>query len=540
MDINQLIIDFLKDNKSYLITYTVTMMAYPITAVVLPNYYGKVIEDLQALKKPRFAVVIMLIILTNIMYLYMSHLDTIFIPKLQDYIRINIIQVIMDTYKDKFEEQELGALIAKIIKLPPVVRELAFEIINYVGPICLILIITIIKFTMIDKRIGALTLSGLIGGIMILIPLFKKSLDVSISADVDMDIMVENITELFDNLFDIYSMNTSKEEINKLSENQKIVSDNLKNTMKTANTCRATMDCIGVTLFFSVIAYSFHLYKLKQIELSNVVNIAVTGLYVIGDISSLSGQLPDIIINLGIYCRIQKYLYNLKPTINTNSMNSMNIATQPNSEEKGIKFDNMGVKYGKKDFVIKNFNLQIQSGESVAIVGKIGSGKSSIVKALLKFIPYEGNIYIDGVDISSMEPDFVRSKVIFIRQNPLPFNRTLYENIAYGNNNVTRLQVNDLFDKYDLHSYFHNGLDDLVGRKGEKLSGGQKMIMFLLRIVVQNDKKIVVLDEPTSSLDDETTNKILSIIKEVIQNKTTIIITHDKRVQDIVDRTIKI
>ena len=64
--------------------------------------------------------------------------------------------------------------------------------------------------------------------------------------------------------------------------------------------------------------------------------------------------------------------------------------------------------------------------------------------------------------------------------------------------------------------------------------------MFLLRIVVQNDKKIVVLDEPTSSLDDETTNKILSIIKEVIQNKTTIIITHDKRVQDIVDRTIKI
>ena len=66
------------------------------------------------------------------------------------------------------------------------------------------------------------------------------------------------------------------------------------------------------------------------------------------------------------------------------------------------------------------------------------------------------------------------------------------------------------------------------------------MIMCLLRIVVQNDKKIVVLDEPTSSLDDETTNKILSIIKEVIQNKTTIIITHDKRVQDIVDRTIKI
>lgn len=192
----------------------------------------------------------MLIILTNLMYLFMSHLDTIFIPKLQDYIRINIIQVIIDKYKESFEEQELGSLIGKIIKLPPVIRELAFEIINYVGPICLILIITIVKFTLIDKRIGALTLSGIIGGIMILIPLFKKSLDVSIKADVDMDIMVENISELFDNLFDIYSMNTSKEEINKLSESQKIVSDNLKTTMKTANTCRATMDCLSVGLFF--------------------------------------------------------------------------------------------------------------------------------------------------------------------------------------------------------------------------------------------------------------------------------------------------
>jgi ABC-type transport system involved in cytochrome bd biosynthesis fused ATPase/permease subunit len=97
-----------------------------------------------------------------------------------------------------------------------------------------------------------------------------------------------------------------------------------------------------------------------------------------------------------------------------------------------------------------------------------------------------------------------------------------------------------LFAKYDLHSFFRHDLDSLVGKKGGRLSGGQKMVMFLLRIMIQKKKKIVVIDEPTSSLDDATAEKIITIIKDVTKRQTTLIVTHDQRVYGIADRVIAV
>ncbi len=200
-------------------------------------------------------------------------------------------------------------------------------------------------------------------------------------------------------------------------------------------------------------------------------------------------------------------------------------------------FKDVGIAYGDKN-VIENFNLSIQPGECIALTGKIGAGKSSLVKALLKLLPYTGEIYVDGKNTSTLDPSSVRAQVLYVRQNPLPFNRTLYENIVYGNETVTKSQISELFDMYDLHGFFRHGLDTRVGKKGGKLSGGQKMVMFLLRIIIQKKKKIVVVDEPTSSLDPATASKIIEIIRDVTQKQTTIIITHDEKVSAIADRII--
>ena len=83
-------------------------------------------------------------------------------------------------------------------------------------------------------------------------------------------------------------------------------------------------------------------------------------------------------------------------------------------------------------------------------------------------------------------------------------------------------------------------MDEKVGKKGSKMSGGQRMLMFLLRIIINNDKKIVILDEPTSSLDEQTSNKVIELIKVVTKNQTTIIITHDTKFNNIVDRVIEL
>jgi ABC-type transport system involved in cytochrome bd biosynthesis fused ATPase/permease subunit len=98
-----------------------------------------------------------------------------------------------------------------------------------------------------------------------------------------------------------------------------------------------------------------------------------------------------------------------------------------------------------------------------------------------------------------------------------------------------------MFNKYNLQSFFGKTvLDDVVGRKGEKLSGGQRQTIFLLRILLGGNKKIVILDEPTSSLDEESSSKILALIDDVMKDRTVLIITHDKKLGEVADRIVKL
>ena len=201
----------------------------------------------------------------------------------------------------------------------------------------------------------------------------------------------------------------------------------------------------------------------------------------------------------------------------------------------------VGIKYGDKE-VVKNFNLHVSPGETVAILGNIGSGKSSLIKALLLLNKnISGQILVDDQDISDVNPVSLRKQIVFVPQNPIPFNRNLLENITYGNNDIGKEEVEELFKEYDLAHFFGGTkLEDNIGRKGSKISGGMKTMIYLLRVLLSNEKRIIVLDEPTASLDTETCNKILPVLKKVCENKTVIIITHDTRVIPIVTRIIKL
>lgn len=531
MNINQLIEEFLKDNKKYLYGYILFMMAYPISSVFLPKYYGQIVDDLKENKKPKFQVTLFLLILVNVMHLVLDKMDTVFIPNLQAYIRINIVKVVLENYKDKFQEQELGSLISKIVKIPIVVRDLVRQVRNYVIPMLLVLVMVIGRFAMIDARLGAIAIIGISAGAMVLVPLAKKCIDVSSDMDHETDEVHENISELFDNLLDIYSMNTYDKEMKNLEDSQQSIIDRYKRTFDCTNNFRTVFNGVGLSVFLSIIMYGYKLYKSKKIDLANMINIFITSMYIIGKFGSFSGEFPDIIFNLGTYMRTQEYLDSLD--LDTEKKEGIEI---PNGE---IKFRDVGIKYGDKQ-VIKHFNLKVMPKESIAIIGKIGSGKSSLVKALLKLTPLdEGHIYIDGKDIADVDPSAIRSQVLFVRQNPIPFNRTLYENIVYGNEGVTQTHVADLFTKYNLHSFFDHPLNDSVGKNGGKLSGGQRQMIFLLRVLLSKNP-IIILDEPTSSLDDRSSKYVMKLLGDIMKSRTVIMITHDTKLGDIVDRKVEL
>lgn len=530
MDINKLIQEFLRDNKKFLIAYILFMLAYPVTSVILPKYYGQIVDDLKENKQPQFKLILILIIVTNSMYLIMDKIDTIFIPKLQAYVRVNIVKVILENYEDKFEEQELGVLISKIVKLPLIIRDLARSIRNYIVPIVLVLFLIIIRFMMIDKKLGALALTGILVGFSVLTPMFMNCLKISSDMDESTDSVHEDISELFENMLDIYSMNTTKKELQGLEGKQQEIIDRYKKTFNSTNTFRSVLTVFTIVVFIGIVIYGYQLYRRKEINMALMINVVVTSMYIINKLGSFSGEVPDLVFNLGSYIRIQSYLskLNLKPPKKENFQ----------AKKGEVVFTDVGIKYGEKE-VLKNFNMIVKPRESVAIVGKIGSGKSSIVKSLLKLIPYSGYIMIDGVDISTLEPMTVRSQILYVRQNPLPFNRTLYENISYGNDKITEKDVEHIFSKYDLNTFFEHKLEDKVGKRGGKLSGGQRQMIFLLRILL-NENPIVILDEPTSSLDEKSSKYVWKMLEDILKSRTVLLITHDTKLAKLADREVRI
>ena len=530
MNVNQLLLKFFKDHKGYLAAYMFFMVAYPITSVYLPKYYGQIVDAFKSGKEPKFKMAAILLTITTLMFIGLEKLDATFVPKLQAYIRMNIVKVVLENYNDNFKEQELGDLISKIVKLPLVVRELLHQIRDHVIPIVLILIMVVIRFTTIDRRLGMLALTGILSVFAVMLPLTKKCLHISSEMDGVSDSIHEDISELFDNLMDVYSMNTCQQEIQNLEKRQDEIVKRYTKTFTFTNNVRITMTVMSILICIIILAYSYHLFKRKEMALDNLVNVAVTSMLLMNKIINLASRFPTIIFNLGSYIITERYLSDLQ--IDDVPKENFTISRGE------VVFRDLNIKYGDKQ-VIKNLNFTVKPNDSVAIIGKIGSGKSSIVKALLKLVPYKGEIFVDGKNIKSLNPSSIRSQIIYVRQNPIPFNRTLFENIAYGNDSVTEEKVKDLFKRYNLSHFFKHDLHASVGKKGGNLSGGQRQMIFLLRIML-SDKPIIILDEPTSSLDSASGKYIMRILNDLMSERTVILITHDTKLGNLAKRKLEL
>lgn len=194
-----------------------------------------------------------------------------------------------------------------------------------------------------------------------------------------------------------------------------------------------------------------------------------------------------------------------------------------------IKFENIDFAYPNKPLLFHDFNLSIESGKKIGLVGKSGSGKSTLVKLLARYYDLsEGKITINGKDIARVTQNSLRKNIAFIPQDPLLFNRSLMENIRYGNVNATDKEVIeaakeaycDIFIK-DLP----NGYQTIVGDKGVLLSGGERQRIAIARAILSK-APILVLDEATSALDSESEAYIQKSLAQLMQGKTVIAIAH--------------
>ncbi|WP_369177610.1 lipid A export permease/ATP-binding protein MsbA [Candidatus Thiodubiliella endoseptemdiera] len=195
-----------------------------------------------------------------------------------------------------------------------------------------------------------------------------------------------------------------------------------------------------------------------------------------------------------------------------------------------ISFKNVCFGYNDKWQVLNNINLDIKAGETVAIVGSTGSGKTTIIQLLAKFYSINsGSISIDGTDISEFELDSLRSQIAFVDQNVRLFNDSVKGNIALGQiKNMSNDKIENaakVSNAYDFIQKLSEKFDSQIGEDGVSLSGGQRQRLAIARAIAK-DSPILILDEATSALDSATEKQVQSAIDEMQKNRTTIIIAH--------------
>jgi subfamily B ATP-binding cassette protein MsbA len=193
-----------------------------------------------------------------------------------------------------------------------------------------------------------------------------------------------------------------------------------------------------------------------------------------------------------------------------------------------VKFENVFFKYDK-EMVLKNINLDVKDGEILALVGMSGGGKTSLVNLIPRFFDVcDGTILIDGTDIRKYSISSLREQIAIVTQDPILFNDTIRNNIAYGKQKAPNSEIERVAKAayaYDFIQSFPDKFDTSIGELGGRLSGGEKQRICIARALLK-DAPILILDEATSSLDTESEMLVQKALQNLMKGRTTFVIAH--------------
>lgn len=277
---------------------------------------------------------------------------------------------------------------------------------------------------------------------------------------------------------------------------------------------------IGIAL---VMAYGNHLILTGQMTAGSFASFVTSLLLLYKPTKTLGNTLTNL---QGVFVAMSRVfeLFDLQPQIES-PQNSVEIKGLTGS----IDFKNVNFEYEPNTPVLKDFNLHVNKGETIALVGNSGGGKSTVVSLLPRFYDVtSGEIDIDGIDIRKFNLDALRQNISFVFQDNFLFSGTIKENILMGNENATEAEIEKVITMAHLDEFAHSlekGLDTYVGERGTTLSGGQRQRVAIARAMLK-DAPIVILDEATSALDNKSEAIVQKALDNLIQNKTVFVIAH--------------
>ncbi|MBR5439637.1 MAG: ABC transporter ATP-binding protein [Clostridia bacterium] len=274
----------------------------------------------------------------------------------------------------------------------------------------------------------------------------------------------------------------------------------------------------GVCLFFCVYLALNNVIKPGDVVLFQTLFNSISA-YVL----QLINVMPNIITG-------QEAVRSLSEIMSAEDIENDNGKKHVNAIKGKILFENVCYRYpNESKNVINNFNLSVNEGERIAVVGSSGSGKTTIMNLIIGLLsPTSGRIYLDGKPLDEISMQEYRHFISVVPQNSMLFSGTIKENITYGLPHYTEKEFNDAIEDSFITEFlpsFPNGINTMVGEHGDKLSGGQKQRISIARALIRNPK-ILILDEATSALDNVSEYHVQKAIDKLVNKRTTFIVAH--------------
>tara|TARA_B110001469_G_C9641481_1_gene322707 strand:+ start:1089 stop:2753 length:1665 start_codon:yes stop_codon:yes gene_type:complete len=538
--IYKLFIEFFKNHIFMTALYLLTMLYIPLNSVGMPHLYGKLISNLNKgpFNKSIYFLSILIVVWGVIQLIKISsgYVHSRIFPLFMAFIRGRVINIIIEKYKNNYEDLEIGDTITKIIKAPWLFEDIFDSGEDFIFRNIIVVLSSFIYLFLYNKTLGIIYLVCIIVVIINSYNYINKCHEFVKKTETIYDKTHEEIEDTLSNLLSVYTSQKIGFETNRIDGYNKKVYKSEQKLQYCNNKHRLIYAVICILIFIVLNYYAIHIYKTKQIKINTLVAIIIINYSLLNSLMGVyyyARRFTDI---KGRKEMFEEYLEGLPHT------SKENILRLDKIDNLTITLKNVSFSYIKDKPIINNINLKIENNDIIGLIGHIGSGKSTLGKLLVRLKPINsGDILLNKLSINNLNIDNVRNIINYIPQHPKLFNRTLFSNITYGiKHDISESDIYDILSDLEVTNIkkkFKSIMFEKVGKNGSKLSGGQRQLVWLIRAILKNSK-VVILDEPTSSLDEESKKQVIKFIKKYTKDKIIILITHDKSILKHVNRII--
>ena len=480
-----------------------------------------------------------------ILYYVFYYLQNILLTKMRPWARHKMLEFLLMVNSDSFSEINFTRLNSPIHRVADLICSIMSDIIAYVLPNFMYLMVTTCYFLYLSPVFGVIFLIGNIVLFSFFFSQYSTLLHENESYEAEVHHTDSYIIDILNNVDKIVYRGQMPKEVEEFG---KVSDKNRESGFKYYSLSRQTVTImLFIVLCILLLSLAYMIYMFLDGKISTISFISSFSILLLfrEKMGVLAEQLPDFIGYIG---RMNAQLHHFEHVSKhlKEVMREGRFKGQKKMEFKKIEFKDVTYKYGQGKMVFenRNYNVDTTDHKIIGITGPSGSGKSTFIKLLIKmYQPASGTISIDGKNIDKLDPLYLRSEITYVNQNSKLFDKKVIDNMLYGCNDPKKCKYFlDKIMQYPHISKLYKNMDIKTkqsGLLGENLSGGQRQIVNMIGGFI-NPSKILILDEPTNALDPALKHEVIGLIEDFKHYKQAIlIITHDKDVFPLFDDELK-